>query len=195
MQPQQHGERHFPLGAKRSVLRRAWRLTTYPIVKSLLGDKEFAIDQRTGAITNDGCKDTDLTVLCLAQPAIPLPRDASRLLAFLLQRGFVEDQGGAMAEIPIGILDQLIPHISAAPRRLTQHVMQALVVASRHLFGHPLQITPITLEPAMEIQAGCCFNRAGAALEAPQVGGKVGIKVRQRRINQRGDAVDILRTS
>jgi hypothetical protein len=32
-------------------------------------------------------------------------------------------------------------------------------------------------------------------LEAPQVGGKVGIKVRQRRINQRGDAVDILRTS
>jgi len=68
-------------------------------------------------------------------------------------------------------------------------------VASRHLLGHPLQIAPITLEKAMKIQPGRCFDRAGAALETRQVGSKVGIEVRQRRINQRGDAVDILRPS
>ena len=114
-QPQQHGKCHFPLGAKHPLFWHASRQTTRRIVKPPLGNKQFAINQRTSTIADDRCKDADLTVLGLAQTAIPLPSHTSRLLAFLLQRRFVKDQGGAMAEVPIGILDQLMSNIGAAP--------------------------------------------------------------------------------
>ena len=67
--------------------------------------KEFAIDQGAGSISNQGGKNTDLTVVCLAQAPIPLPSDASRHLAFLRKGRFVEHQGSPITEMLIGILD------------------------------------------------------------------------------------------
>ena len=80
--------------------------------------------------------------------------DAGRHLAFLGEGGFVEHQSGSMAEMLIRILDQKTANIGARPGGFAQHVMQALIVAPRDLFGHLLHIAPVALEKTVEIETG-----------------------------------------
>jgi hypothetical protein len=71
-------------------------------------------------------------------------------------------------------------------------VVEPLVLAARHGFGHLLQVAPSALEQAMQIEACCVFDRAGATLEAGKVRGEMGIEVLQRGGDQSGNAIRVL---
>jgi hypothetical protein len=52
-------------------------------------------------------------------------------------------------------------------------VVEPLVLATRHGFGHLLQVAPTALEQAVQIEACRVFDRTGAALKASKVGDEV----------------------
>lgn len=53
--------------------------------------------------------------------------------------------------------------------RFAQHVVKPLVLAARHGLSHLLQVAPVALEQAMQLEACRAFDRAGSALEASKV--------------------------
>lgn len=91
----------------------------------------------------------------------------------------------------VGIGNQLLAHATTVPGRLTQHVVESLVMAARHGFGHLLHIAPVALEEPMQVEARCVFDRAGAALEASLVGCEVGIEMSQCGCDQASNAIRV----
>ena len=142
-------------------------------------------------IASHGGEDAHLAVVGLAQAPVPLAGDAGRHVAFLGKRALVDHQRTGVAEMRIGVGNQLPAHPASIPRRFAQHVMKSLVVAPRYGLGHLLHVAPTTLEQAVEIQARRVFDRAGEALEAGKVGREVGIEVRERGGDQRRDAIRV----
>ncbi|MBK9705040.1 MAG: hypothetical protein IPO75_17255 [Betaproteobacteria bacterium] len=70
--------------------------------------------------------------------------------------------------------------------------MEVLVLmTARHGLGHLLKVAPAALEQAMHIEARGVFDRAGEALEARKVRREVGIEVRERGSDQRGNAIRV----
>ena len=77
------------------------------------------------------------------------------------------------------------------PRRLAQHVMQSLIVATEDRLGHLLHIASLALEKTMEIEACRVGYRACGALKAGKIRSEMGIEVFERRVDQRRDATGV----
>lgn len=194
-QAQQQRQRDFPFAPEGQAFRHARLTTARRVIKPVLGHEQFAIDQGTGTIPHQRSEDAHLAVLGLAQPAVPLTCHTDRLVALLGEGGFIKDQRRAVAEVGIGVDDQLLPDLGTRPVRFAQHVVKPLVVATRHLFGHLLHVAPVALEQAMEVTFSGIFNRAGPALKTGQVGAEVVIEMGECRLDQSANAFGILRPS
>ncbi len=96
-----------------------------------------------------------------------------------------------MAEMEIGIGDQLPAHAAPIPGRFAQHVVEPLVLAARYSLGHLLHVAPATLEQAVQIEARRVLDRAGETSKARKVGREVGIEVRERGSNQFSNAIRV----
>lgn len=194
-QAQQQGQGNFTFAPEFQHFRHAHLPATLRVIEPMLGHKQLAVDQGAGAISHQGSKDADLTVLLLTQATIPLPSYAGGLIALLREGRFIEDQSGTVAEVCIGIGNQLLPDLGSGLVRFAQHVMEPLIVATRHLLGNLLHVASVALEQSMEIALGRVFNRASLALETAQVGAEMIVKMDERRIDQTANAFRISRLS
>jgi len=70
-------------------------------------------------------------------------------------------------------------------------VVPSLVPAARDGLGHLLDVASRALEQAMHVEARGVFDRAGEALETRKVRREVGIEVRERERDQRGNAIRV----
>ena len=165
-QAMDQGHRHLALGTKFPLLRNPCLPATVRIGKPRLGNEQFALDQSGNAVSGHGSEDADLAVVGLAQPPVPLAGDPRRHVALLGEGALVDHQGARVAELYIGVGNQLPAYAAAIPCRFTQHVVEPLVLATRHGFGHLLQVAPLALEQAVQILAGRVLDRANPALEA-----------------------------
>ena len=96
-----------------------------------------------------------------------------------------------MAEVRVGIDDQLPTHATAIPGRLAQHVVKPLVVTAADRLGHLLHVATPTLEQTAQIPPCRALYRAGEATEARQIGREVGIEVAERRGNNLSNAIQV----
>lgn len=184
-----HGQRHLTLGAEFDVLGHPGITAALRFGKPLLGNIQLTLDQGSHTIASHGGEDAHWAVVGLPEAPIPLAGHTRRHLALLGKRTLVDHQRAGVAEMRIGIGNQLPVYTASIPRRFAQHVVKPLVVTSGYGLGHLLHVSPPTLEQAVEIQACGVFNRAGEALEAGQVGREVGIEGSERGGDQRGDAI------
>ena len=103
-------------------------------------------------IGGEGGEDTDLTVVDLAHPAVPLPGNASRTFALLGEAALVADQRpAALREVGLGLDGYLPDYASMIPIRNTQHVLHPLVVAASNDVGHAFQDASSRLIEATQI--------------------------------------------
>lgn len=126
-----HAQRDLALGAELHLLGNAGLATALRIGKALLGNIQFALHQGGNPIPHHGGEDADLAVVDLAQTAVPLAGDTGRQVALLGKGALVDQQRAGVAEMHVGIGDQLPAHVAAIPGRLAQHIVQSLVPAAR----------------------------------------------------------------
>lgn len=190
-QAMDHGQRHLALGAE---FRRFWNASLPAaggIGEPRLGKIQFPIDQGGDSIPHHGGEDANLTVVGLAQATVPLAGDTGGHVALLGEGAFIDHQRAGVAEMHVGVGDQLSAHATAIPSRFAQHVVEPLIPAAGHGLGHLLHVAPMALEQAVQIETCGVFDRAGTTLKAGKIRDEVGIEVRERGSDQRGNAIRV----
>ena len=76
-QAQQQRQGNFTFGSECQRFWNACLLAAFLVIKPMLGHKQLAIHQGTGAIPHQGSKHAHLAVVGLAQTTIPLARHAN----------------------------------------------------------------------------------------------------------------------
>jgi hypothetical protein len=73
------------------------------------------------------------------------------------------------AEVSVGIQRHLVQHGPLIPRRVSEHVLQLLVVRLNDRLFHPLHVLACRLHQTLEVVSGGAEYRAGLALKMRQV--------------------------
>src|SRR5271165_1000654 len=113
----------------------------------------------------------DLTIVDLAQPPGPLPRNANRAIALLGEAALVDDQatGRLAAQQAVGVLADLSRHRLVLPGRVADKVLELLRAALVNHGRHRREGTVACLRQSAQIASchGCAVARPGA--EEPAV--------------------------
>jgi hypothetical protein len=147
-------QRQFDLGFVNAVRFGNIRLiATVPILRPFFGQVQSRVDQTDSICPTQSAKNTDLAIVLLAQAAIPLARNTHRFIAFLLKGALVHVQSGAnfAAYAVIGIYRHLVHHATIVPGRVGQKILQHLLIAVGHRFGHALHVSLLRLHQTEQI--------------------------------------------
>jgi len=143
-----------------------------------------------------GSEDTDLAVVDLAHPAIPLPGNAGGALTLLGKTALVDDQRPAsLGKALLGLDRALAEDTRVIPIRRAQHVVHPLVVAAGDDIGHAFHVASPCLIEAPYILPRAVLDAACRRPEVLAERGEVRLKLVGDRSDKRGDASDILRPS
>jgi hypothetical protein len=145
------------------------RLIAAPrILRPLLGQIQPRINQADSIPAAEGAKDTNLAVLLLPQPAIPLARDAYRFVALLLKRTFIDVQPGVLLATHAGIRisGDLVHDTPIFPGGVRQEILQHLIVTIGNCFGHALHVAFFRLYQSTQVMLGCLDHTVVARLKS-----------------------------
>jgi len=139
-------------------------------------------------------EDADLTVVDLAQAAIPLPSDPGRTLTLLGKTALVDHQcPAALREVCLRLHGDLTHDSRVIPVGHAQHVLHPLVVATGHHLGHAFHVPSPCLVETAQVALRAVLDAARGGPEQLGERGEVGLKLGLNRGHQRGNAFDILR--
>jgi len=121
-----------------------------------------------------------MIIVLLSPPDIPLPPNANRLFALLLKCTFIDIKTGAdvAADEVMDIPRHLVHHATIVPGRMGQNILQQLLIAVGHCFGHAIDVPFLGLHQAKQVllrrrsdsmvaRAKVCIERVSESLVPP----------------------------
>jgi hypothetical protein len=127
------------------------------IVSPLLRQIQSRINQTDSIPSPQRAKHSNLTVVLFAQASIPLARHPYRVLAFLLKAAFINVQ--PRADLPahqlISVPRYSIHDRPMSPGRVSEKILQNLIIAVRNRLGHPFHVSLLRLHQAAQILLRC----------------------------------------
>lgn len=123
-----------------------------PILRPFFGQVQSRIDQADSICPTEGAKTPTWQLSCL--PRRPFHwRATPTFLAFLLKGALIHVQSGAdfAANAVIGIHRHLVHHAAIVPARVGQEILQHLLIAVRHRFGHALHVSLLRLHQTEQV--------------------------------------------
>jgi hypothetical protein len=171
-------------------------LAALRIITPFLRQIQALINQRHTSITTQGGKHADLAIVHLAETPTPLPGNAHRMLARLLEATFIDQQ--ATIRVPTQPLIRLQRHLIndrlMLPGRVREHLLELLFIGIRNALLHAFHIllvgiglhqTPQIVPDRLDHTAGCVLKmRLEAQMKAGKAPGKI-IKWINRGISRR----------
>jgi hypothetical protein len=147
-------QRQLELGSMNPLRSRNIRfLTPGGIVRPLARQIQSRINQ-TDSIASAQCpEDSDLTIVLLPQPAIPLARHTHRFVALLLKRALVKVQPcrPCIPHARISLPGYSIHDRSIIPGGMRQKILQYLIVTVGNCFGHTLHVAFVRLHQPVQV--------------------------------------------
>jgi len=109
------------------------------ILRPMLEQIKLGVDEASRLAVAERGKDTDLAVVDLAQPTIPLPGDANRVLTLFGETAFVDEKRPTpVGKVGLSLRGHLTHNAGVIPVGDTQHILHLLVVAAGNGVGHAL---------------------------------------------------------